>query len=133
MRGFPTLKYGDPTNLEDYQGGRDYESLSSFAKENLKPVCSPSNMDVCDDEKKAKIEEFMSLSVADLDAKIGEYEKQLEDAEEKFKSEVQKLQETYQQLSEDKDAKLAAVKDSGLGLLKSVKIAKSKPVASDEL
>lgn len=133
VRGFPTLKYGDPSNLEDYQGGRDYASLAAFAKENLKPVCSPSNLDICDEENKKKIEEFMAMPDADLDAKIAEYEKQLEDAEEHFKAEVQKLQETYQNLSEEKDAKLAAVKDSGLGLLKSVKIAKSKPAASDEL
>ena len=67
-----------------------------------------------------------------MDAKIEEYEKQLEEAEETFKSEVSKLQAAYQKLSEEKDAKLAAVKDSGLGLLKSVKIAKAK-AGSDEL
>jgi len=27
VRGFPTIKYGDPSNLEDYKGGRDFDSL----------------------------------------------------------------------------------------------------------
>lgn len=134
VRGFPTLKYGDPANLEDYQGGRDLASLSKFAKENLKPVCSPTNLDLCDDEMKTQIEGFMKLSEADLKSKIAEYEKQLEDAEENFKAEVSKLQATYQQLSEAKDNTIAEVKSSGLGLLKSVLTAKTKASAGgDEL
>lgn len=133
VRGYPTIKWGDPADLQDYQGGRDFASLKKFAEENLKPMCSPMNVDLCDEDKKKQIEEFQAMSEADMDAKIAEYEKQLEEAEEHFKTEVSKLQATYQQLSEDKDAKLAAVKDSGLGLLKSVKIAKSKAGGSDEL
>lgn len=132
VRGFPTLKYGDPTNLEDYQGSRSYNDLSKFAKDNLKPVCSPSNIDLCDDEKKKQIEEYMTMPMADLDAKITEFEGKLEEAEETFKAEVSKLQETYQRLSEEKDKKLAEVKDSGLGLLKSVKVTRSKD-KKDEL
>jgi hypothetical protein len=132
VRGYPTIKWGDPADLQDYQGGRDYNSLKKFADENLKPVCSPMNIDLCDDDKKKQIQDFQALSSEEMDAKIEEYEKQLEEAEETFKAEVAKLQATYQQLSEEKDAKLAAVKDSGLGLLKSVKIAKAK-AGSDEL
>ena len=132
VRGFPTLKYGDPTNLEDYQGGRSYADLSKFAKENLKPVCSPKNLDLCDDDKKKQIEEYMTMPMGDLDAKIKEFEDKLEEAEETFKAEVTKLQETYQKLTEEKDTKLAEVKDSGLGLLKSVKVVRSKD-AKDEL
>ena len=132
VRGFPTLKFGDPSNLEDYQGGRDFNSLKKFAEENLKPVCSPSNLDLCDDEKKKQIEDYMKMSMSDLDSKIAEFEAKLEEAEETFKAEVAKLQATYQQLSEDKDAKLAAVKDAGLGIAKSVKIAKAK-AGTDEL
>jgi len=52
VQGFPTIKWGDPGSLEDYEGGRDYEGLKKFAKENLKPLCSPSNLDLCDDDKK---------------------------------------------------------------------------------
>lgn len=129
---YPTIKWGDPSDLQDYQGGRDFNSLKKFADENLKPMCSPMNIDLCDDDKKKQIQEFQAMSVEEMDAKIAEYEKQLEEAEENFKSEVSKLQATYQKLSEEKDAKLAAVKDSGLGLLKSVKIAKAK-AGSDEL
>lgn len=132
VRGFPTLKYGDPTSLDDYQGGRSFNDLSSFAKENLKPICSPSNIDLCDADKKKQIEEYMKLDVSKLDEMIKAEEEKLAKAEEDFKEEVSKLQATYQKLSEDKDALIAEVKASGLGLLKSVKAAKAKG-GNDEL
>jgi len=53
VRGYPTIKWGDPSALEDYQGGRSLSDLQKFAEENLKPICSPSNLDLCDDEKKS--------------------------------------------------------------------------------
>ena len=58
--------------------------------------------------------------------------KKLEDAEEEFKAEVQKLQDRYTQLNTEKDEKIAAVKAAGLGLMKAVKASKPKG-GSDEL
>lgn len=132
VKGFPTLKYGDPTALSDYQGGRSYSDLAKFATENLKPFCSPTKLELCDDEKKAQIETLMAQSVEELDATIKEEEKKLAAAEDDFKAEVQKLQEKYQSLMAEKDAKIAEVTASGLGLMKSVKAAKAK-AGSDEL
>jgi len=131
VRGYPTIKWGDPAALEDYQGGRVYDDLKAFAEDNLKPMCSPSNIDLCDADKKAEIEKFQAMSDADLTKAIEEKEAEMEEAEETFKTEVQKLQETYQKLMSDKDATLAAIKDSGLGLMKAVKAAAVS--GSDEL
>jgi len=132
VRGYPTIKWGDPSDLQDYQGGRTYDDLKKFADENLKPMCSPKNLDLCDDDKKAEIQKFQAMSAADLDAAIAAEEKKLEDAEEEFKTEVQKLQDKYSSLSTEKDEKIAAVKNAGLGLMKAVK--SSAPAAgSDEL
>lgn len=134
VRGFPTLKYGDPSDLQDYNGGRDYAALSKFVKEELKPMCSPVNIDLCDDEKKAKIEKLQAMSDADLDAAIAVEEKKLEMAEANFEGEVKKLQEAYEQLMKDKEATETAVKAAGLGLMKSVKVAKAAGAkGSDEL
>lgn len=132
VKGFPSLKWGDASSLEDYQGGRTYDALAKFATENLKPICSPSNIDICDDDMKAKIGELMGKSDDELSASIAEEEKKMEEAEENFTKEVEKLQATYQKLMEDKDAAQAAVKASGLGLMKAVKAAKAK-AGSDEL
>jgi len=132
VQGFPTIKWGDPSALEDYQGGRDFDALKKFADDNLKPMCSPANLDLCDDDKKKTIEDLTALSEDDLDAKITEKEKEQEAAEQTFKDEVQKLQEKYQSLMKEKDDAIAAVKESGLGLMKAVKAHKAK-VAKDEL
>jgi len=125
VRGYPTIKYGDPNNLEDYKGGRDFAALEKFAK-GLKPVCSPAKMDLCEPEMKEKILELQKLSAADLDKQIKEKEAEIEKAEKFFTDEVDKLQKAYQKLQEDKEATVTAVKESGLGLMKSVKAAAGK-------
>jgi len=130
VQGFPTIKWGDPSALEDYEGGRDFSDLESFAEENLKPLCSPKNLDLCDDEKKAQIEKYMKMSDADLNAEIEKKEAESKEAEETFDAEVQKLQEKYEQLEKEKTEKQAAVKASGLGLMKAVKASKG---AKEEL
>ena len=125
VRGYPTIKHGDPNNLEDYKGGRDYSALEKFAK-GLKPVCSPAKMDLCEPEMKEKILELQKLSAADLDTQIKEKEAEIEKAEKFFTDEVDKLQKSYQKLQDDKESTINAVKESGLGLMKSVKAAAGK-------
>jgi len=133
VKGFPSLKYGDPSDLQDYQGGRTYDALKKFIDDELKPTCSPANLDLCDDDKKKEIETLMALDDAALDAKVAVEEKKIEEAETKFKSGVEKLQESYQALMAEKEATEAAVKESGMGLMKSVQAAKKKAAGSDEL
>jgi len=131
VKGFPTIKHGDPADLEDYQGGRDYAALSKFASE-LKPVCSVANIALCDDDQKAAIEKVQALSDAEIDAFIAEQDKKAADAEATFSTELEKLQATYKKLQEDKEATLQAVKDSNVGMYKSVKAAKASK-AKEEL
>ena len=125
VEGYPTLKWGDPADLQDYQGGRDYDALKKFAEENLKPVCSPSNIDLCDDDKKAEIKKFQDMSDEDLDKAIKEKEDEQEKAESDFKTYVENLQAQYREAMEAKDAAVEAVKNSGLGLMKAVQASKT--------
>jgi len=124
VRGFPTIKWGDPNALEKYEGGRDFDSLQKFAQENLKPVCSPANIDLCDDDKKKEIETFQAMSSDELKAAIEAEEAKNEEAEKTFKSEVEKLQKKYESLQKDKEDAMKAVKDSGLGIMKAVRSSK---------
>jgi len=133
VQGFPTIKHGDPNSLEDYEGGRSFDDLKTFADENLKPSCGPQNIDLCDDDKKAEIEKLQALSSDDLDAAITEKEGDLATAEKTFEEEVEKLQTKYKSLMEEKDAAVKAVKDSGLGLMKAVKAAAGAADKKDEL
>merc|ERR1719296_633200 len=119
VRGYPTIKYGDPDDLQDYKGGRSYADLQKFA-EGLGPQCSPANLDLCDADKNAKIEEFSKLSVEDRDKMIKDREAEMEKAETDFKTFVEGLQKQYQEASDKKDKDVEAIKAGGLGLLKSV-------------
>jgi len=119
VQGYPTIKHGNPASLEDYQGGRDLEALQAFASSNLGPICGPANLDLCDADKKAQVEGYLAMDVASLDEKIAAAEKEIEDAESTFKSELEKLQATYEKLSKEKEETVKAVKEAGLGLMKS--------------
>jgi len=50
----------------------------------------------------------------------------MSEAEATFKAEVDKLQKRYEQLNKDKTETVKKIKDSGLGLMKSVKAKVSK-------
>jgi len=133
VKGFPTLKFGDPAALDDYSGARTYDALDKFADENLIPSCSISNIDLCSDEKKASIEKYQAMDAADLATAITAEEAKLDEAESTFKAEVEKLQSTYQSLMDTKDKAQAEVKASGLGLMKAVAASAAKKAGSDEL
>jgi len=123
VEGFPTIKWGDPTALEDYEGGRDLEELQAFAAENLKPMCSPTNIDLCDDDKKKLIQSYQGMSPEALSKKIEEAEETLKAAETKFEEEVQKLQDQYEALEKEKTKTIADIKAGGLSLMKAVQAA----------
>ncbi|KAL7482189.1 hypothetical protein ACHAW6_007883 [Cyclotella cf. meneghiniana] len=133
IQGFPTLKYGDPTDLQDYEGGRSYDELLSFAGENLKPTCSIKNLDLCDDAKKAEIEKLLAMSVEELKAAVEGEEKKIADADANFEAEVKKLQERYELLTKEVEDAKAAAKAAGLGMMKSVLASKEAGDAKDEL
>merc|ERR1711933_31440 len=111
----------------------DYASLQKFAEENLKPMCSPANIDLCDDEKKATIEKFLGMVGDELDKMISDGEKEIADAEEAFKKGVEGLQAQYQKMMEDKEKTQEEIKNSGLGLMKACKAHSAKKGGSDEL
>lgn len=126
VEGFPTIKWGDPTALEDYDGGREYKDLEEFAAENLKPLCSPANLDLCDEAKKTQIKAYQALSADALATSIEKVETEMKDASELFDKEVEKLQATYEALEKTKTDKLKELKNAGLGLMKAVQASKGK-------
>lgn len=76
IRGYPSIKYGDPGDLKDYQGGRSFEDLKKFAEENLGPTCGPGeNLELCDEATKASINKYVTMSAGKLEGKIRNVEK----------------------------------------------------------
>jgi len=131
VEGFPTIKWGDPSDLQDYEGERELKALKKFAKENLKPMCSPANIDLCDADKKKDIEDFRKKGAAELDNLITAGEAEMKEVESNFTAQVEKLQSDYEKLEKGKKETLEAIKESGLGLMKAVR--KSKQDAKEEL
>merc|ERR1740120_626737 len=71
VQGYPTIKYGDPAELKDFQGGRSYDDLKKFASENLGPTCGPGeNLGLCDEKTRTKIENYVKMSKEKLEGKI---------------------------------------------------------------
>mmetsp|Transcript_22677 Transcript_22677/g.63004 ORF Transcript_22677/g.63004 Transcript_22677/m.63004 type:complete len:170 (-) Transcript_22677:155-664(-) len=132
VKGFPTIKYGDPDDLQDYKGGRTFTQLKEFA-DGLGPQCSPGNLDLCDEEKKKRIAEYQALSPQDRIAAIKEKEDGIAKLEADFKSFVEGLNKQYKTESEKKDKGIEEVKSSGLGLLKSVQSYMKKAGGKTEL
>jgi len=131
VKGFPTLKYGDPSDLQDYQGGRDEKDLKKFASEKLGPQCGVKNLDLCSDEKKAQIASFQAMGAEKLGEFIGEQEAKIKELNENFSKQVEDLQKLYEGYMKDKEAAEAALKGQGLGLAKAVR--KSLEATTDEL
>lgn len=120
VEGFPTIKHGDPNNLEDYEGGRAYKDLSKFAKSNLGPRCGPGNVELCDAENKALLDDFMKMSTEDLTAKITEKDAEMKTVDKELEELLKSLQSQYEKGQEDAKANKDAIKKAGLGLMKSV-------------
>jgi hypothetical protein len=120
VRGYPTIKHGSPDALEDYNGGRTFDDMKTFADENLGPSCGPSTLDLCDAEKKATIEKFMKMSAGKIDGKVKKAEKDMAKLEADFEEYTKGLQEKYTTAEQTKDKAIKEIKDSGLGLAKAV-------------
>lgn len=140
VNGYPTIKHGDPSDLQDYEGGRSLDALKSFAKDNLGPQCGPKYLDLCDEAKKADIAKYSAMSSTELDtfiktgkdklekldadfqAFVGTLDKQMEEVSPDEKDALlERLRAEYKVKSDEKDAQVAEVKSSGLGLAKAVK------------
>ena len=133
IRGVPTLLWGDPANLDNYQGSREFEDLQKFAAEHLsRPICSVDHIDACDDDTKKTLNQFLELSESEIDERIKDAESKIEEAEKDFETRVAKLQDEYQKLVEEKDVSIESVKKTGLGLLKSVRLHNARVAKSKE-
>merc|ERR1711966_343032 len=119
VQGYPTIKYftgATAATGDAYQGGRDYDTMSKWAKENLGPTCGAENIDLCTDDQKAVITAKQALSETDLDAEIAAAEGEIKQADTDLEELLKSLQ--------SKDDTLAE-KSPALALLRSVKRAKS--------
>jgi len=111
VKGYPTIKYFTESTAatgDAYEGGRSYDDLKKWADENLGPSCSPTNLDLCNDEQKAEIAKYQAMDISELEEMVATKTAAAEGAEKTFKDEVAKLQKKYEELMATKDAAVEA-------------------------
>eukprot|EP00930_Biecheleria_cincta_P020693 TRINITY_DN154_c0_g3_i1.p1 TRINITY_DN154_c0_g3~~TRINITY_DN154_c0_g3_i1.p1 ORF type:complete len:168 (+),score=56.57 TRINITY_DN154_c0_g3_i1:317-820(+) len=134
VQGYPTIKWGDPNDLKDYDGGRSFDDLKKFAEENLGPSCGPDNLDLCSEDDKAIIETLQKMSsdeldkqVEEVDAKIKAIEEKAQKAVEKHESKIADLRKQIEKETKKKEETVAkAKKKVNLRFMKAVVSAKKK-------
>ena len=127
VSGYPTLKYftgATAATGDAYNGGRDFDTLSAWAKDNLGPSCGAENIDLCDDDQKAAIKAKMAMSEADLDKEVEGFETEMKTAETELEELLKSLQAQYEAGKQKKDDVTADVSPK-LAMLRSVKRAKA--------
>jgi len=115
VTGYPTIKFGDPSDLQDYKGERTLAALQSFASENLGPQCDLNNLELCDDVDKKFIEKFKKWDMDELDIGIDEKKQKIASLEKSHTKVIEGVEKQIRQLREKIDTenmkKEAAVAD----------------------
>merc|ERR1712217_32244 len=133
VSGYPTIKWGDPTDLKAYEGGRTFSDLKSFADQNLGPTCGPDSLDLCDEAQKKMVAKFQKMDLDEWDLKIEEDEAKLANVETAAKKPIDSLQKQISDLrakvekeNKKKDDKVAKeTKKLGLAMMKKVKASRA--------
>lgn len=120
VSNFPTLLWGDVSNLQEYEGPRDFESLKKFSDKHLKPRCGPDNVQLCDKPTRQEIRRLKKLSLHDLDKEIAAKTEEYNKIEREFKKFVDGLESKHEEAKKKKDEQIKTIKDSGLLLMKAV-------------
>ena len=103
ITGLPTLFYGEPASqgilLQEYRGDKAYTDLSKFAHETLaKPICSPVNLDACDEKDRKQMKYFLSLGTWELGAVINDQLDAIQLAKDRFQAEFDVMQSAFDQI-----------------------------------
>jgi len=101
VQGYPTLKLVVDGSMQDYQGGRDFNSMKREveSKLNPRPACSLESKDACKPEDRAVLEESEKMSKAERAAKIKEVEQEIKDS----KKQAADLEKKAKKLTENLD------------------------------
>jgi len=84
------------------------------------PRCTPGNLSACQDkEVRKQYESYMSMSLEEIDAAITLKEKEIEEAEEDFRSQFKQMQTRYDEMANKYEFESIATKQQ-IKLLKEI-------------
>ena len=119
VRGYPTLKHGDPSDLQDYQGGRTYDALDEFLQ-TLGPPCDIDTRKHCLVGQLERLDEYKQLSVGELNQLLEEEASTRDEIETRFKESVDLMQEKYKVILAKKEDSLSELAEYETGIIKSL-------------
>jgi protein disulfide-isomerase A6 len=67
VRGYPSIKFWKDGTMEDYQGGRDFDSLKQHVVDNLQVLCDVTDPKDCTDKEKAYIEKMKAKAQDEIE------------------------------------------------------------------
>lgn len=120
VKGYPTLKYGDPEDLVKYKGGRTYEAISKKALTLATAECSLDFPNLCDIQRQGQIEFLRTLAAEELDARIWEGERDSAQARKSYEEHARELRGMLEDLERNERARLESLEKGDLGLMKEV-------------
>lgn len=120
VSGYPALRYGDPADLQEYTEGRELADFIHFVKNKLGPKCSPSNLDKCSAEDRAKVKKYMAKPLEELEADIKVITDQIKEADKEFEDYLENKQPEYNEKKRAFDQKLSDIRNTKVGFMRSV-------------
>jgi protein disulfide-isomerase A6 len=67
VRGYPTIKFWKDGTMEDYHGGRDFDSLKQHVVDNLLVLCDVADPKDCTYKEKAYIEKMKAKTQDEIE------------------------------------------------------------------
>ena len=137
IKGLPTLLYGEPVAhgvlLQEYGADQTYEDFSKFANATLtKPMCSPVNLDACEEKDRKRMMYFLSLGTWELGSVINDQEDAIQMARDLFKAGFDTMQSAYDQLGTDHELKKSRIQ-SKIKMLQGIVEARKTNLLESEL
>ena len=130
IKGVPTCLYGEPAShgvmLKEFTDTKTYIVMSKFAKATLiKPICSPVNLDACEETDRRQMMYFLSLGTWELGAVINDKLDAIQMAQDQFQAEFDAMQSSYDQMGTEHELVKSAIL-SKIKLLEGILVARKK-------
>lgn len=107
---FPTLKYGNSFDLDEYKGKKELTDLERFVQE-MRPVCTVENQRYCSTSEKALIKQFQKTSLVALDELVEELSEERKKVESEYSLFKDNLLGTLTKAGQQKDKDVSAARD----------------------
>eukprot|EP00928_Gymnodinium_smaydae_P004899 TRINITY_DN11678_c0_g8_i1.p1 TRINITY_DN11678_c0_g8~~TRINITY_DN11678_c0_g8_i1.p1 ORF type:complete len:604 (-),score=114.23 TRINITY_DN11678_c0_g8_i1:126-1883(-) len=120
ITGFPRLLWGKPDNLQVYSGERNYKAFKKFAEDILGKRCSPNDIDLCDEKRKAVMQKLSTMSPEKREAKDRAAQKAIKKAEQAYDDAQWNFTLEIDLAEQAKIKHIKAIEDQGLSEAKQV-------------